>query len=103
MLGVCHRMSSHPARPEQLDKLTGIDSFITTSIIVYDIANTRGLDGDFCHLVKPGGVLRDCHGLIFSRFCYIGGGDFGASDMVPSTSISAFRRANGFFEGENLS
>lgn len=73
MLGVCHRMSSHPARPEQLDKLTGIDSFITTSIIVYDIANTRGLDGDFCHLVKPGEVLRDCHGLIFSRFCYFGG------------------------------
>ncbi len=42
----CHRKSSHPAAPEQLDELAMIVNVIVASIIVYDIANTRGLDGD---------------------------------------------------------
>jgi hypothetical protein len=39
-------MSSHPASLEPLDGITLIVNFIVASQIVYDIANTRGLDGD---------------------------------------------------------
>lgn len=46
----CHRTSSHPAQPEQLDGLTWSVNFIVASRTVYDIANTRGLDGDHLSL-----------------------------------------------------
>jgi hypothetical protein len=39
-------MSSHPASPRTLDRLFMIANFIVAFQIVYDIDNTRGLDGD---------------------------------------------------------
>lgn len=39
---VCHRMSSHPAPPAQLDSCTWMFNLMVTSRKLYDIANTRG-------------------------------------------------------------
>lgn len=51
--GVCHRMSSASALPNRHDSTAWTSSIIVGSITLYNISNTRGLDGDFRHLVKP--------------------------------------------------
>jgi hypothetical protein len=70
-------MSSQPAQPDELDSCTWIFNRMVISRKLYDIANTRGDALPYWHrkmvnsghLVKPGWVFRDCHGLIPLRFC----------------------------------
>ncbi len=101
VLGVCHRMSSHPTKSARLDRSTRIVSLIT-AFIVYDIANTRGLDGDLCHLVKPGGVIWNCHGSISSRFCYSGESILKFPAWYRQRRYLHFDEPMGFSKAKNL-